>query len=87
MKEETEMIFTGADTPYAQKSKEKVSDKANVGALLCSDTQINDSLVDIITTATRTQTYLEIIKSVCKTDDVDAESAVALINSIVGGIK
>lgn len=82
------MIWTGNDTPYNSRSKEKVPESGtSVGTLLTSDTQINTSIADIITSNARMQTAFDIIQSVCETDSVDEVTALAVISSIISGVN
>ena len=69
---------------YAGNKKEVSVKTDSLAALLFTDTQINDSLINIITSAVKSQTINEIIQNIVETDKVDSDSALAMIGAVLG---
>lgn len=82
------MIFTGNETPYQQRQKERTPD-ANVGTLLLSDAQINKSIADYIAKTAEMQTELNILRRVVNDRKVSEYPSVAveIVRSILGGVE
>lgn len=69
---------------YAGNKKEAPVKADSLAALLFTDTQVNDSLINIITSAVKSQTINEIIQNIVETDKVDSDSALAMIGAVLG---
>ena len=78
------MIYKGDDTPYAQAAKEKASD--SVAALIFSDAEVNDSIMNLITESAIVKTMLNSVESIVSMPDypINNHTKVEIVRAILG---
>lgn len=76
------MIFTGSETPYAERmAKEKASNNS-AATLILSDAEINKSIAEIITINARSQLLREVIGMIADNEDLMLSMKMDLIQKL-----